>query len=78
MGPLGCLPRIIATFRNDASKLDDVQCVTSHNQAAMLFNLQLHALNSKFQGQFPKAKVTYVDIFNIKLNLISNYFQYGN
>ncbi|PIN18189.1 Alpha-L-fucosidase [Handroanthus impetiginosus] len=77
MGPLGCLPRIIAIFGKNTSKLDELQCVGSHNHAAKLFNLQLHALSADFQTEFPEAKVTYVDIYGIKANLIANYSRYG-
>ncbi|XP_057487320.1 GDSL esterase/lipase At1g54790-like [Actinidia eriantha] len=77
-GPLGCLPRIIAIFgKLDPSNLDPFGCVTSHNRAAKLFNTQLQALCKNFQGQFPEANVTYVDIFTIKFNLIANYSQLG-
>lgn len=77
MGPLGCLPRIITRFGRRSSALDELGCVKSHNNAASYFNQQLHDLCMKFQEQFPEANVTYVDIFAIKLDLISNYFQYG-
>ncbi|KAK6940864.1 GDSL lipase/esterase, partial [Dillenia turbinata] len=77
MGPLGCLPRIIATYGKDASKLDQIGCVISHNNAAKVFNTQLQALCTKFQGQFPDTNATYIDIFSIKLDLIANYSQYG-
>ncbi|KAF9606559.1 hypothetical protein IFM89_026619 [Coptis chinensis] len=76
-GPLGCLPQNIATFGKDTSKLDELGCLSSHNRAAKLFNLQLHALCRKLQGQFSDANVTYTDIFTVKLNLISNYSRYG-
>ncbi|KAB5569584.1 hypothetical protein DKX38_003377 [Salix brachista] len=76
-GPLGCLPRIIATFGTNPSKLDQLACVDSHNRAANVFNSQLHDLCTKFQGQFPDANLSYVDIFSIKLKLISNFSQYG-
>ncbi|KAF5744189.1 GDSL esterase/lipase [Tripterygium wilfordii] len=76
-GPLGCLPRIIATYGKNTSKLDQLGCVTSHNRAANIFNAQLHDLCANFQGQFPDANVTYVDIFSIKLNLISNSSELG-
>lgn len=76
-GPLGCLPQNIAKFGTDASKLDELGCVSSHNQAAKIFNLQLHALCTKLQGQYPDSNVTYVDIFSIKSNLISNFSRYG-
>jgi hypothetical protein len=76
-GPLGCLPRIIATFGKDTTKLDQFGCVNSHNRAANQFNMQLHDLCTKFRAQLPEANITYVDIFSVKLNLISNYSQYG-
>uniref|UniRef100_A0A5B7B967 GDSL esterase/lipase n=1 Tax=Davidia involucrata TaxID=16924 RepID=A0A5B7B967_DAVIN len=77
MGPLGCLPRIITTFGKDPTKLDQIGCINSRNRAAQLFNIQLHALCTKFQEQLPEANVTYVDIFSIKFNLISNFSQLG-
>ncbi|KAL2942187.1 hypothetical protein RDABS01_030537, partial [Bienertia sinuspersici] len=76
-GPLGCLPQNIAKFGTDQSKLDGLGCVSAHNQAAQLFNLQLHALSKKLQGQYADANVTYVDIYTIKTNLLSNYSRYG-
>lgn len=78
-GICGCLPRIIAVFGKNTSRLDqELQCVSPHNQAAKVFNLQLHALCAQFQQQFPEANVTYVDIYTIKSDLIANYSQYGN
>ncbi|XP_024015756.1 GDSL esterase/lipase At1g54790 isoform X2 [Eutrema salsugineum] len=76
-GPLGCLAQNIAKFGTDSTKLDEFGCVSSHNQAAKLFNLQLHALSNKFQAQFPDSDVTYFDIFSIKSNLIANYSRFG-
>ncbi|KAK4841414.1 hypothetical protein QYF36_003996 [Acer negundo] len=76
-GPLGCLPRIIVKFGKKSSKLNQLGCVKSHNKAANLFNQQLQEFCTKFQEQFPEANVTYVDIFSIKLDLISNFSQYG-
>ncbi|XP_073157537.1 GDSL esterase/lipase At1g54790 [Henckelia pumila] len=76
-GPLGCLPQNIAKFGTDASRLDELGCVSSHNQASRLLNLQLHALCKKLQSQYPDSNVTYVDIFTIKSNLIANYSRYG-
>ena len=73
-GPLGCLPQNIATYGGD----DELGCVTSQNQASKHFNLQLHALCKKLQGQYQDVNVTYVDIYSIKSNLIANYSRYGN
>lgn len=76
-GPLGCLPQNIAKFGTDPSKLDELGCVSTHNQAAKLLNLQLYALCKKFQGNYTDANVTHVDVFSIKWNLISNHSKYG-
>ncbi|CAH1433393.1 unnamed protein product [Lactuca virosa] len=57
-GPLGCLAQNIAKFGTDPSKLDSLGCVSTHNQAANLFNIQLHALATKLQGQYSDANVT--------------------
>ncbi|KAK9735391.1 hypothetical protein RND81_04G203300 [Saponaria officinalis] len=76
-GPLGCLPQNVAKFGTDPTKLDGLGCVSAHNQAAQLFNLQLHALTKKLMGQYTDTNVTYVDIYTVKYNLISNYSRYG-
>ncbi|KAK2640552.1 hypothetical protein Ddye_028347 [Dipteronia dyeriana] len=76
-GPLGCITQNVAKFGTDPSKLDEQGCVSGHNQAAKLFNLQLHALCKKLQGDFADSNFTYVDIYTIKSNLIANYSRYG-
>ncbi|VFQ69055.1 unnamed protein product [Cuscuta campestris] len=76
-GPLGCLPQNIANFGTDPIKLDELGCVYSHNQAARLFNLQLHSLCRKLQGKYADVNITYIDIFTIKFDLIDNYSKYG-
>lgn len=76
-GPLGCLAQNVAKFGTDPSSLDEFGCVKPHNEAAKLFNLQLHALCKKLQGQFTGANITYVDIYTIKSNLIANYSRNG-
>ncbi|KAJ4836119.1 hypothetical protein Tsubulata_035425, partial [Turnera subulata] len=76
-GPLGCLTQNVAKFGTDPTKLDEQGCVSGHNEAAKLFNLQLHALTKKLQGQYTDSNITFVDIYTIKSNLISNYSRYG-
>lgn len=76
-GPLGCLPRIISTFRNNSSNLDELGCVISHNRAANVYNRKLRDICLKFLAELPEANCTYVDVYSIKLNLISNYSLYG-
>ncbi|KAI8522833.1 hypothetical protein RHMOL_Rhmol13G0027400 [Rhododendron molle] len=74
------IPTIMEEFETgikDPSDLDEVGCVSSHNNAAKLFNKLLHAVCANFHGQFPEASLTFADIFSIKSNLISNYSQLG-
>ncbi|KAK3005946.1 hypothetical protein RJ639_016732 [Escallonia herrerae] len=67
-GPLGCLPAAIKQFGTDP--LDEVGCVIKQNHAAKYFNLQL-------QDLYQDAKITYVDIFAIKYNLMVDYTTLG-
>ncbi|KAG7630102.1 GDSL lipase/esterase [Arabidopsis suecica] len=76
-GPLGCLAQVVSIFGKDKSKLDEFGCVSDHNQAAKLFNLQLHGLFKKLPQQYPNSRFTYVDIFSIKSDLILNHSKYG-
>ncbi|KAB1994892.1 hypothetical protein ES319_D13G126500v1 [Gossypium barbadense] len=76
-GPLGCLAQNVAKFGTDPSSLDELGCVSKHNQAAKVFNLQLHTLCKKLQGQYAGSNFTYVDIYTIKWNLIANYSKFG-
>ncbi|CAL9055974.1 GDSL esterase/lipase At1g54790-like [Musa acuminata AAA Group] len=76
-GPLGCLSQNIVIFGKDPSKLDKFGCVSSHNRAAKLFNIQLHTLCTKLRGVFADATITYIDVFTIKFNLIANFSRYG-
>ena len=71
------MPQVVAKFGTNPSTLDELGCVSSQNQAAKAFNVQLQAFCSKFKGQYPDANVTHVDIFTIKLDLIANYSKYG-
>ncbi|XWS64583.1 hypothetical protein CRYUN_Cryun05aG0016000 [Craigia yunnanensis] len=76
-GPLGCLAQNVAKFGTDSSSLDELRCVSKHNQAAKVFNLQLHALCKKLQGQYTDSNFTYIDIYTIKSNLVANYSKFG-
>lgn len=76
-GPLGCIAQVVSLFGRDKSKLDEFGCVIDHNQAAKLFNSQLHGLFKKLPQQYPDSRFTYVDIFSIKSDLILNHSKYG-
>ncbi|KAL8171700.1 hypothetical protein V2J09_023504 [Rumex salicifolius] len=76
-GPLGCLAQNIAKFGTSKSNLDEIGCVQTHNKAAKIFNQQLYELVHKLQGQYSDIKITYVDVFSIKSDLIRNHSKYG-
>ncbi|KAK8555370.1 hypothetical protein V6N13_045903 [Hibiscus sabdariffa] len=59
------------------SNLDEQGCIASHNRAATVFNQKLRDICLQFLAQSPEANITYVDIYSIKLKLISNYSLYG-
>ncbi|KAK2965982.1 hypothetical protein RJ640_002172, partial [Escallonia rubra] len=74
-GPLGCLPETLEQFGTDP--LDEVGCVIKQNRAAKYFNLQLQVMCSRLQYLYQDAKITYVDIFAIKYNLMVDYTTLG-
>ncbi|XP_028081447.1 GDSL esterase/lipase At1g54790-like isoform X2 [Camellia sinensis] len=69
--------KIIAKYGTDPSKHDEHGCLSSHNQAAKIFNLQLHERCKKLQSQYSEANITYTNIFAIKFDLIVNCSRYG-
>ncbi|GFY94843.1 GDSL-like Lipase/Acylhydrolase superfamily protein [Actinidia rufa] len=77
MRAVGCMAQTIFTFGTDKSRFDELGCLISHNQAAKLFNQQLHELWRKLKSQYSDANVTYTDIFTIHLDLIANHTRYG-
>ncbi|GAB2278830.1 hypothetical protein Dimus_013504 [Dionaea muscipula] len=61
----------IARFGTDPSKLDELGCLTTHNQAVKSFNSQLHGLCQNRTRQYADLYITYVNMYNIKLDFIA-------
>ncbi|XP_044502049.1 GDSL esterase/lipase At1g09390-like [Mangifera indica] len=76
-GPLGCLPQSLATTAKNASAFDEYGCIQSLNNAANAFDIQLSALCEILRSEMKNATIVYVDIYNIKLDLIVNSAKYG-
>ncbi|CAN0890174.1 GDSL esterase/lipase At1g54790, partial [Linum grandiflorum] len=81
-GPLGCLSRAITESNAGGNKTqsddkDQFGCLASRNRVATAFNSQLSELCTKLRRQLPDAKLTYVDVYSAKLDLIANYSHYG-
>ncbi|KAK4481400.1 hypothetical protein RD792_012290 [Penstemon davidsonii] len=70
--PLGCLPSQ-RTLKGGAER----ECVEIYNQVADLFNKKLSIELNSINSQFPDARVKYIDIYNLPLDIIHNPQKYG-
>ncbi|KAK4481405.1 hypothetical protein RD792_012295 [Penstemon davidsonii] len=64
--PLGCLPSQ-RTLKGGAER----ECVEIYNKAAQLFNDKLSAELNSVNNRFPDARMIYIDIYNLPLDLIT-------
>ncbi|RAL42021.1 hypothetical protein DM860_018195 [Cuscuta australis] len=76
-GPLGCLPEILASRKYSASELDQYGCVVTVNKGARVFNDELLRLCNKLTRVMKDAVIVYVDVHNIKYDLIANPSTFG-
>ncbi|KAH6762480.1 GDSL-like Lipase/Acylhydrolase superfamily protein [Perilla frutescens var. hirtella] len=76
-GPLGCLPQKLALVKNVSQDLDSFGCISSYNAAAKLFNEGLHRICTGLRSEMKDARIVYVDVFAIKLDVIANSTKYG-
>ncbi|XP_019150921.1 PREDICTED: GDSL esterase/lipase LIP-4-like [Ipomoea nil] len=78
-GPVGCLPRTLATtkVRDPNTEFEETGCIKSLNEAAQEFNVKLSDLCEELRHEMKDATIVYVDIYTIKYNLISNSAIYG-
>ncbi|XP_019151650.1 PREDICTED: GDSL esterase/lipase LIP-4-like [Ipomoea nil] len=78
-GPVGCLPRSLATTKvgDPSTDLEEIGCLKSLNEAAQEFNVQLSDLCEELRRGMKDATIVYVDIYTIKYNIISNFALYG-
>ncbi|KAL8137909.1 hypothetical protein V2J09_003910 [Rumex salicifolius] len=76
-GPFGCLPYVMDRFPIRANQLDRVGCVTQYNEAAQFFNLKLKETVAHLRTVLPHAALTYVDVYSVKYDLITNATKYG-
>ncbi|KAL2903465.1 hypothetical protein RDABS01_002175 [Bienertia sinuspersici] len=77
-GPLGCLTYVLNGFpHNNASQLDQNGCAIPLNEVAQSFNLHLKKAVAQLREDLPLAAITYVDIYSIKYQLISQALELG-
>lgn len=70
--PIGCVPSQ-RTLRGGVLR----QCADDYNQMAQLFNTKLIAEANSLNSRYPRARIVYVDIYNLPLDLINNPQKYG-
>lgn len=68
-GPVGCLP-VTLHYHYSPDNLDEQGCVKAQNDAALEFNRQLKDRVLKLRVELPNARITYVDMFAAKYELI--------
>ncbi|GLJ30601.1 hypothetical protein SUGI_0605960 [Cryptomeria japonica] len=72
MGPLGCIPsQRLQNPAGDNSCLDDV------NTWAQKFNVQINGVLKRLNSQLPGVRISYVDTYNLLMELIQNPNKYG-
>ncbi|OWM80029.1 hypothetical protein CDL15_Pgr010007 [Punica granatum] len=78
-GPLGCLPRELATTsaQNATTDYDPYGRLVPLNDAAQEFNRQLRALCEELRSEMTNANILYVHIFSVKYDLIANAAKYS-
>ncbi|KAH6782738.1 GDSL-like Lipase/Acylhydrolase superfamily protein [Perilla frutescens var. frutescens] len=70
--PLGCLPS-----QRSLGGGEERKCVDSYNEAAEMFNHKLSAQLSSINSQYSDARLIYLDIYNLPLDLIHHPQKYG-
>nr|GMD21677.1 GDSL esterase/lipase At5g14450-like [Ipomoea batatas] len=76
-GPIGCLPFFAVDDPEKPVATDQNGCVEAYNEVAQEFNTQLKERVYKLRDQLPSSRITYVDIYSAKYDLISNAAAYG-
>ncbi|XP_051122665.1 GDSL esterase/lipase At3g26430-like [Andrographis paniculata] len=76
-GPAGCLPYVLTKVPVTAGQIDKYGCASPFNEVARHFNVKLKSAVAKLRRSLPKAALTYVDIYSIKLNLFQNATRHG-
>ncbi|XP_006291234.2 GDSL esterase/lipase At3g26430 [Capsella rubella] len=69
--PLGCLPYVLDRFPVPDSQIDKHGCAIPRNEIARFYNSELKKRVIGLRKELSKASFTYVDIYSIKLTLIT-------
>ncbi|KAL0357857.1 UNVERIFIED_CONTAM: GDSL esterase/lipase [Sesamum calycinum] len=76
-GPVGCLPYVMDLLPVTAAQVDKVGCAAPFNEVAKYFNLRLKETVVQLRKDLPSAALTYVDVYAVKYDLISQAKKHG-
>ncbi|KAL6569155.1 hypothetical protein OROHE_003436 [Orobanche hederae] len=76
-GPVGCLPYIMDRLLITAGEVDKAGCASPFNEVAQYFNLGLKEAVVQLRKDLPLAALTYVDVYSVKYELISQAKKHG-
>ncbi|GAB2297914.1 hypothetical protein Dimus_031999 [Dionaea muscipula] len=76
-GPVGCLPYVMDRLLIKASQVDRAECASPFNDVAQYFNHELKKAVNHLRQDLRLAALTYVDVYSVKYDMISNANKYG-
>jgi len=76
-GPLGCSIFILDQYHREAQE-DEHGCLRPFNELAQYFNTKLKQAMNSLRTELPLAAITYVDVYSVKYNLITQANKHGN
>ncbi|CAL9026943.1 unnamed protein product [Prunus brigantina] len=72
VGPLGCIP-----YQKTINQLNPDECVELPNKLALKYNGRLKDLLAELDDNLPGSTFVYVNVYDLVMELITNYDKYG-
>ncbi|XP_022773968.1 GDSL esterase/lipase At2g23540-like [Durio zibethinus] len=72
VGPIGCVP-----YQKTINQLNENECVDLANKLATQYNVRLKDLQTELTGKLPGATFVYANVYDLVMELITNYEKYG-
>ncbi|KAK9071728.1 hypothetical protein SSX86_008157 [Deinandra increscens subsp. villosa] len=72
VGPIGCIP-----YQRTINQLNADECVALPNQLALRYNAKLKDLLAQLNDNLPGATFVHANVYDLVLELITNYDKYG-
>lgn len=73
VGPIGCIP-----YQKTINQLSEDQCVELPNKLALQYNARLKDLLAQLNDNLPGATFIHANVYDLVMELLTNYKQYGN